>query len=258
MTYNLVRMVGPLVGARRRGLVAQRPLLVILVPGFGTDDRYLSPLRHYLGRRGFRAEGWGLGKNLAGIELEHRLEDLAPGWNFAPREDYRGEASVPYLADRLAERVRERHHETDLPVALVGWSLGGFLAREVARDLPGIVDRVVTLGSPTIGGPKYTAAAPFFRKRGMDLDWIEEEIARRESRPIPQPITAIYSRNDAIVSWEAALDHHSPNVRHIEVDAAHMGMGFKPEVWKHVLAALEAGGEAEQAALSRRKELGSE
>ncbi|MBT8060288.1 MAG: hypothetical protein KJO33_11875 [Gammaproteobacteria bacterium] len=240
---DLVRMVGPLVGSRRRGLVAQQPLLVMLVPGFGTDDRYLSPLRRYLGRNGFRAEGWGLGKNLAGVDLEHRLEDLSASWEFAPKENYRGEASVPYLSDRLAERVRERHGETDLPVALVGWSLGGFLAREVARDLPGIVDRVVTFGSPTIGGPKYTAAAPFFRKRGMDLDWIEREISRRESRPIRQPITAIYSRNDGIVSWRAAQDHHSPNVRHVEVDAAHMGMGFKPEIWSHVLGALESENE---------------
>lgn len=235
---DLVRMVGPLAGALRRGLVAKKPLLVILVPGFGTDDRYLSPLRHYLRRQGFRAEGWGLGRNLAGTDLEHRLEDLSPNWDFTPRDDYRGEASVPFLADRLADRVRARHSETELPVALVGWSLGGYLAREVARDLPDCVQRIVTLGSPTIGGPKYTAAAPFFRKRGMDLDWIETEIARRETRLIRQPITAIFSRSDAIVSWEAALDHHSPNVRHIEVDAAHIGMGFKPEVWEHVLAAL--------------------
>jgi len=245
VAVDLVRMVGPLVGARSPELATQRPLLVVLVPGFGTDERYLAPLRHYLQRLGFRAEGWGLGRNLAGIDLEHRLEDLSPGWEFTPRDSYCGEASVPFLADRLADRIRARHRETHLPVALVGWSLGGYLAREVARDLPEIVERVITFGSPSIGGPKYTAAAPFFRKSGMDLDWIETEVARRESRPIRQPITAIYSRNDAIVSWQAALDHHSPNVQHIEVNAAHMGMGFKPEVWAHVLAALKESSAAQ-------------
>jgi len=240
VAVDLVRMVGPLIGARYRTPNEQRPLLVILVPGFGTDDRYLSPLRYYLRRRGFDAEGWGLGKNMAGVDLDHSLEDLSPSWEFAPREEYRGEASVPYLCDRLVDRVCQRYAETGLPVALVGWSLGGYVAREAARDLPEFVERVVTMGSPTIGGPKYTAAAPFFRQRGMDLDWIEQEIARREARPITQPITAIYSRNDAIVSWRAAIDHHSRNVRHVEVDAAHMGMGFKPEIWRQVLAALES------------------
>ena len=125
---------------------------------------------------------------------------------------------------------------------LIGWSLGGYICREAARDLPDIVDRVVTFGSPTKGGPKYTAAADFFRKRGMDLDWIEEEVAARESNPIQQPITAIYSRSDGIVDWRACIDHHSPNVRHVEVNAAHLGMGFNPAVWKQVKQALSSPG----------------
>ena len=125
-------------------------------------------------------------------------------------------------------------------MSLVGWSLGGYMAREVARDLPGIVERVVTMGSPTVGGPKYTAAARFFNRNGMDLDWIEREIARRESRPIAQPITAIVSKTDAIVDWNAAIDRSSPRVEHIELDAAHLGMGFNLDVWSCVLAALQA------------------
>jgi pimeloyl-ACP methyl ester carboxylesterase len=238
---DLARMVVPLLGAQfSRG--RPRELAVILVPGFGTDERYFAPLRHFLGRRGFLAEGWGLGRNAAGVDLAHRLEDLSDGWEIEPRPGYRGEASVPYLCDRFGERVRERHRELGKPIALVGWSLGGYLCREVARDLPEIVDRVITLGSPTVGGPKYTAAAPFFRKRGMDLDWIEEEIARREKRPIIQPITAIYSKRDGVVSWQATIDHHSPNVRHVEVGAPHLGLGFNPEVWAAVLEALEAPG----------------
>ena len=95
------------------------------------------------------------------------------------------------------------------------------------------------MGSPTIGGPKYTAAASFFRIRGMDLDWIEAEIAGRERQPITQPITAIVSKSDGVVSWQAAWDHHSPNVQHIEVRAAHLGMGFNPTIWGHVTEALE-------------------
>lgn len=244
---DMARMVGPLLAAGFGRRPDRRSPLVIVAPGFGSGDRSTLPLRHYLRRSKFDVEGWGLGTNLAGINLPHTLDDLSARWQFAEKPVYRGEASVPYLCDRFAERVAQRHRETGRQIALIGWSLGGFLAREVARDLPDIVDRVITMGSPTIGGPKYTAAAGFFSKRGMDLDWIEDEILRRESRPIRQPITAIFSKSDAVVSWQAAIDHHSRQVTHIEVSAAHLGMGFNPTIWSHILTALDAqpGGAAQ-------------
>jgi pimeloyl-ACP methyl ester carboxylesterase len=235
---DVARMVRPLVGARLRPAAERDDLFVIVVPGFGADDHSMAPLRYFLKRQGFEVEGWGLGRNLAGTNLPHTLADLSPTWDVEEQGEYRGEASVPFLCDRLTDRVRERATELDRPVALVGWSLGGYLAREAARDLPETVDRVVTLGSPIVGGPKYTAAARYFTQRGMDLDWIEREIHRREERPIRQPITAIYSRTDAVVPWEAAVDRFSENVRHIEVNAAHLGMGFNPTIWRHVLTAL--------------------
>ncbi|MEL7538205.1 MAG: hypothetical protein AAFM91_14255 [Pseudomonadota bacterium] len=236
---DVARMIGPLVGAQFSRSEARDDLHVIVVPGFGADDRSTAPLRHYLKSRGFTAEGWGLGRNLAGINLRHTLEDLSPSWDVdRQREPYRGEAGVPYLCDRFIDRVRERHAELERPIALIGWSLGGYVTREAARDLPEIVNRVVTLGSPIVGGPKYTAAAQFFTKRGMDLDWIESEIGKRDARPISQPVTAIYSKSDAIVSWEAALDRSNESVKHIEVDAAHLGMAFNPTIWSHVLDAL--------------------
>jgi pimeloyl-ACP methyl ester carboxylesterase len=238
---DMARMVGPLVRAQLGRAASRDDLHVIVVPGFGADDYSTAPLRHYLTRRGFAAEGWGLGRNLAGTNLPHSLEDLSPLWELdaARKADYRGEAGVPYLCDRLTDRVRERHADIGKPLALIGWSLGGYLAREAARDLPNAVDRVITMGSPIVGGPRYTAAARFFEKREMDLDWIEEEIQRREARPIRQPITAIYSKTDAVVHWHATVDRFSEDVRHVEVNAAHLGMGFNPTIWRHVLDALE-------------------
>ena len=246
--FDIARMVAPLAGAQLRPRRSRAAAPVILLPGFRSDDRYLAPLRHYLKRHGFRAEGWGLGTNLAGTNLPHTLDDLSERWQVTERPDYRGEASVPYLCDRFMDRVRERADALGAPISLVGWSLGGYVAREAARDLPDLIDRVITLGSPTIGGPKYTAAAIYFRRLGMDLDWIEEEIARREDRPITQPVTAIYSKSDAIVSWPAAMDHHSERVTHIEVNAPHLGLGFNPTVWRHILRALEAPVATAQAA----------
>jgi len=120
----------------------------------------------------------------------------------------------------------------------VGWSLGGVLAREAARERPELVARVVTLGSPVVGGPKYTAVAGIYRQRGIDLDAVEREIAARERVPIRAPITAIYSRSDAVVAWQACIDRHSPNVEHVEVETSHVGLGFCPEVYRVVARSL--------------------
>ena len=73
----------------------------------------------------------------------------------------------------------------------------------------------------------------------MDLDWIEEETGRREERPIDQPVTAIFSKSDGIVSWPAAIDRYSSTVEHIELDVAHLGMALNPKVWSYVVAALD-------------------
>ncbi len=217
---------------------------VILFPGFASDQRYLKPLQRFLRQQGIRAEDWGLGVNLAGMNLSHALEDLSAGWDVETyegysAETYRGEAGVPYLCDVAAEQVRKRSRELGSPVILVGWSLGGYVAREVARDLPEEVAQVVTMGSPVVGGPKYTRAAKLFAKKGFDLDWIESESGKRDSRPITQPITAIFSKSDGVVDWTAALDRVSPNVEHLEVNVPHLGMGFNKTVWRLVAGAIE-------------------
>ncbi|MEM9385682.1 MAG: alpha/beta fold hydrolase [Pseudomonadota bacterium] len=234
---DLLTMLAPLAAAQLRPR-QPRQRTVVAVPGFGADDRFLAPLRHYLHRHGYDAIGWGLGRNLAGVDMRHALEDISNAWPIEPREPYRGEGGVPYLCERFIETLREQHATHGRPLTLVGWSLGGYIAREAARDLPQIVEQVITLGAPTVGGPKYTMAASFFTRRGMDLDWIEAVVERRERQPIQQPITAIYSRSDGIVQWQASLDGHSPNVRHVQIASAHLGLIFNPRVWAEVLAAL--------------------
>ncbi len=242
---DIASMAVPLLGA---ALSTRKPATgtrLMLLPGFGADEASMLPLKYFLERSGYAVEGWGLGRNLAGMNLKHSVDDLSDGWPVDPERDYNGEAAVPYLADRVVEQVRARTEATGENFSLIGWSLGGYLAREAARDLPELVDHVITLGSPIIGGPKYTATADRFRRRGLDLDWMEEEIARRDQRPIQQPITAIYSKTDAIVDWPATIDQISPNVEHIEVDAAHLGLAFNRKVWRLVLEALRvrAGGD---------------
>jgi len=123
-------------------------------------------------------------------------------------------------------------------VVLIGWSLGGFIAREVARDLGDEVAHVITLGSPVIGGPKYTKAVKFFEAKGFNLEWIEREAVKRDAVPIQQPITAIYSKTDGIVAWRSAIDKISPNVTHWQINAPHLGMGFNAKVWTLIRQSL--------------------
>ena len=190
--------------------------------------------------------GWGLGTNMAGLNMPHALSDLHSRWKLPPIAPYRGEAGVPYVVDRLIGRVDEVSQASRQPIALVGWSLGGFMAREAARERPAQISQVITLGSPVIGGPKYTLAAKAFNRRQYDLDWVERVIADREERPITVPITAVVSPSDGVVSYLAALDHHSPAVEHVRLDVAHLAVPYNGTVRSVIaktLQAMEFGGD---------------
>lgn len=212
---------------------------VVLFPGFGAGERAMQPLRTWLGRCGVHAEHWGLGRNLAGLDIRHDLADIGPTWQLDPIANYRGEAGVPLLCDRAVSRIRERVAGLGEPVTLIGWSLGGTIAREVAREAPECVRRVITLGAPVIGGPKYTAAASRLAARGLDLDWIERQVARRSEIPLQVPIDAVVSRTDAVVATGAAMAAGESSTRYWHVDVAHLGMSINPTLWDLIARLLE-------------------
>jgi pimeloyl-ACP methyl ester carboxylesterase len=223
--------------------VGQGSLPIIMFPGFGSNERYLKALEYYLRNLGYTTEGWGLGTNLAGTDIKHSLDDLSPMWeidypqNYTP-ETYKGEGGVPMLCEKAIDRVKQRSEELGSPVVIIGWSLGGYIARECARELPEQIAQLITFGAPVIGGPKYSATAGLFKARKFDLDWIEQAIEKRNSKPISQPITSIYSNTDGIVASHAAIDSLSPKVQNIQINAAHIGMGFNRKVWKEIRKAL--------------------
>ncbi|HSG91889.1 MAG TPA: alpha/beta hydrolase [Pseudomonadales bacterium] len=197
----------PRLGRLPRG--AGRP--VIVCPGYSGDDGSTLALRTVLARLGHDVEGWGLGRNVR---------------------------DVPETIERLAARVQAVAEAKGDRVAVVGWSLGGYLAREAARERPHAVRRVVTLGSPIIGGPKYTQLAPLYRARGVDLDAIERQVGEREAAPIMAPVTAIYSRLDGIVAWRACIDADERVTEHVEVRTTHLGLGFSSAVFAIVAERL--------------------
>jgi len=186
---------------------------VMVLPGYGANDASTAMLRGYLRWLGHDARGWGLGRN---------------------------HGRVPELLEQVVERLAQLAGETGESVALIGWSLGGYLAREAARERPESARRVITLGSPVVGGPKYTTVAPIYRQQGVDLDAIEAEVAARYDRPLATPVTAIYSRADRVVAWQACIDERSPSVEHVEVTTTHLGLGFAPDVYRIVAERLAA------------------
>jgi pimeloyl-ACP methyl ester carboxylesterase len=193
---------------------ATRPRTVVLLPGFGAGPGSMRVMQSFLRRRGHRPSDWGLGRNTGDARaLRTKLGPVI-------------EASIAAHGD---------------PVVLVGWSLGGYIAREYARERPEHVRKVVTLGSPVIGGPRYTSTAAWYRSQGHDLDVIERAIADRYKTPLRVPVTAIYSKRDGIVAWQACIDRWSPDVRHIEVSETHVGLGFAPRVLAIVAAEIEQG-----------------
>ena len=185
---------------------------VAVFPGFSAGDLSTLVLRRHLQKDGYQVHRWRLGVNRGDVP------DLIP--------------QVVSVTESLFAHHRE-------PISLVGWSLGGVLAREVARERPELVRSVVTLGSPIIGGPKYTRAAGFYKNvLRQDLDEIEKEVHARNQIPIDAPLTAIYSKRDKVVQWEACIDHFNPHCAHIEVDASHLSLGFDPRVLRLVSSKL--------------------
>lgn len=185
---------------------------IIVIPGFGTDEKYTYLLRRYLNETGYNALDWGFGRNNGDVEV---------------------------LLEKINKLVREKFDADKKKLILVGWSLGGYLAREVARDNQEIISKVITLGSPIVGGPKYTSIGKIFDTKNLTIDELEIEIDKRYNTPLTIPIYSIYSKKDNIVSWEACIDHYSPNVIHLEIISTHIGFMANLDAFINVVKFLQ-------------------
>lgn len=199
---------------------------VVLIPGFGAGEFTLEPLRRYFLKRGIAAEHWGLGVN-------------------------RGDAEKDWL--KLIDKLDAAHGNKTDHITLVGWSMGGVIAREVARARPQLIKRVFTLGTPAIGGPSYTLAANFWGEARC------EEIAQAlraldDERPIEKPVVAFFSKNDGVVSWPACIDRVSANVLHYEVAASHWAIGYDWQVWEKMHQLFFAEANLEDALLEQKQQ----
>lgn len=180
---------------------------VLVLPGFTASDGSTMPLRTFLKSRGYAVSGWTLGANLG--------QDIDPT------------AGGP--SERLQHRLRNMHLQYGRKVSLIGWSLGGLYARELARLMPEDVRLVITLGSPfieTTKASRLVALYEFLNQRSAeDISPILRE--RMHASP-PVPTTSIYSRSDGVAAWQSCVEPVGELSENIEIQGSHCGLGHHP------------------------------
>lgn len=180
---------------------------VLVLPGFITTDASTVVLRSFLKRLGYDAHEWGLGRNL-------------------------GPRAIGREGEKLVAKLQDLHDRCGTKVSLVGWSLGGVMARIVAQRLPEAVRQVITLGSPFTGSPRATNVWRTYEwLTGQRVDDPHTRGQIRESAsPLSMPATSIYSRGDGIVAWQNCLEPEGDEAENIEVRGSHCGLGVNPAV----------------------------
>ncbi len=179
---------------------------VIVFPGLTAGDPSTLPLRRYLESRNYHTLGWGQGLNLG------------------PR---------PGVLETARRKLEEACQRSGARVSLVGWSLGGVYARELAKALPDQVRCVVTLGTPFAGPYTSTNAwriYQFASGRDLDMEYAHHDFPQAP----PVPTSSIYSRSDGVVAWRGSVqapDASNPRTENIEVIASHFGIGLNPSAW---------------------------
>jgi len=201
---------------------------VIVLPGFTASDASTAPLRSLLDRLGYQSHGWHLGPNIG-----------------PTREIMKGVAALLKSVSATSGRS----------VSLVGWSLGGIYARELARATPEAVRQVITLGSPIQmleSDPSAASKLWESRRHLYEIDTLNRFVREADRPALPVPTTAVYTRTDGIVQWKTCLVRSSATSENIEVRGSHCGLGFNPaavyaitdrlaqapQQWKHFTSPL--------------------
>lgn len=193
---------------------------VLVLPGFMASDLSTSLLRRFLKDRGFSAHPWLQGRN-------------------------RGPHDA--VGEGLSERLADLQGRYGRKVSIIGWSLGGIYAREIAKRAPDRVRQVISLGSPFGDIERPTNASRLFEFVSILRD---RETARNSTRnptrktasrsarvdelrnPPPRsvPSTAIFTKTDGVVHWSTCLEPETEHTENIEVPGSHCGLGFNPLV----------------------------
>lgn len=220
---RLVRLLGeaavllePLRRYRRTLEIAPtaNPQMVMLLPGFATHPVRMRYLARQLEVAGHRTKRWGL------------------GFNWGPNEA---------RFDQLEARLADLHARHGQPVVLIGWSLGGLFARELAKRQPQAVAKVITMGSPFSGSPRANnvwRAYQFVTGHSVDAPPIEADLAAKP----PVETIAMWSANDGAIAPRCAAGRPGERDRAIAVRCTHMGFTYDAQVIQTLLCELEITG----------------
>lgn len=181
---------------------------IIIIPGFMASDTCTKRLRRSFNARGFHAYGWGLGRN----------------WRVSEN-----------MLENLAAYIEKTAHKG--PVILVGWSLGGLIAREMAKKMPQNISKVITLGSPFSGGQRANNAWRLYEIiAGHKVDDLPIETVLHEKPPVPT--IAFWSARDGIVAAGSARGLPAESDRQIELDCTHMDFVVRPAAIAEIARAI--------------------
>jgi pimeloyl-ACP methyl ester carboxylesterase len=178
---------------------------VLVLPGFMAGDRSTEPLRKLLTDLGYDAHGWGLGRNM--------------------RIDAAREAAMNDLLHRIYTESGNKK------VSIIGWSLGGVFAREIAKAAPDRVRQVISLGSPISNDRNHSNARRLFEYlNGKEPEPLKAGRYRALDEAPPVPTTSILTRTDGVVSWQGSVQKAGGQTENIVVHGSHCGLGVNPSV----------------------------
>ena len=196
--FNASLMLSPFLMRAPRG--DGHPVLTL--PGFLASDMSTAPMRRYLTELGYDPHAWRMGRNTGGLAR---------------------------VRTALHSRLAEIHQSTGRKVSIVGWSLGGVYARDLALHAPEMVRYVVTLGSPFANDVRATNATRLYEALSGETVGSDPALLQALAGDLPVPTTSIYSRADGIVNWRTCRLRPSDTSENIEVHlASHVGLGVNP------------------------------
>lgn len=180
---------------------------VVIFPGLGADGSSVATLRDHCRSLGYEAFDWG------------------QGFNTGPQGD------LDTWLENLKARMTALLSDHEQPATLIGWSLGGFCAREIGKLMAPRLRQVITIGTPFNAEADHTNAGWLFRLLSGSSTELDPALSRRLRTPPPLRTTSIYSRTDGIVAWQTCRhEKRSKLVHDIEVDGSHIGMGWNRDV----------------------------
>ncbi len=192
--FNATLLLSPLLMRAPRG--DGHPVLTL--PGFLASDLSMAPMRRYLRELGYDTHAWRMGRNVGGLSR---------------------------MRVALRDRLAEIHAAAGRKVSIVGWSLGGVYARDLALQAPDLVRYVITLGSPFTNDLRATNATRLYEALSGETVGDNSQLRLAISGDLPVPTTSIYSRSDGIVNWRTCHLRPSDTAENVEVRlASHVGL----------------------------------